>query len=800
MVLRILLLALLVLALVGAGLGATVVRGPLPETDGSLAVTGLEAPVTVYRDEWGVPHIFAASQEDLFFAQGYVTAQDRLWQMDFQRRVGAGRLSEVLGDSTLDTDRFLRTLGTYRAAERDLAVLSPETLAALDAYAAGVNAFIADNLDNLPLEFRLLGYQPEPWRPADSTVWGKMMAWNLGGNWETELMRARLIELLGAEKAADLLPGYPQEGPFIIPPEVKDYSGLLPLDLDRVMAVRRLLKMDGEGIGSNNWVVAGSRSSSGMPLLANDPHLGMQMPSVWYEVGLHSPTLRAVGVSFPGAPGVVIGHNGRIAWGVTNVNPDVQDLYIERVNPANPDQYEFQGTWRDMAVREEHIFVKGQQEPVIERVRETHHGPIMNAVAGDLEDEVDPVALRWTALEANRLSQSILELDQAQDWDQFRAALQHFAAPAQNFVYADVEGNIGYQMPGQIPIRAQGNGMVPVPGWSGEYEWVDTIPFEELPSVFNPEVGYVATANNQVVPDDYPYLISTEWSAPYRAQRIVSLLEGSDRHSPDDFAEFQGDIYLLPADFLVPLLDRVSVDEAPAVAQEGLRLMQAWDRQMDANQAEPLILEQFYQELVGATLGDELEAAGGEELVEDYLEDFGNSHRQLMERLAGDATSAWWDDVRTLAVESQPEIVTRAFLAAMAYLQENHGDDPARWRWGDVHWTNFDHPLGAVAPLDRILNKRVPAQGASVTVNAAGASYPDLVMNNGASFRQIVDLGDLANSRIVNTTGQSGQVFDRHYGDMIELWQEVGYHPMRLAQAEVEAAAVDVLTLEPSTK
>lgn len=787
-----------VLALVLAGAFLYVRSSAKTATAGALQLAGLRAPVTVQRDENGVPHIYADSAHDLFFAQGYVHAQDRLFQMDFQRRVGTGTLSEVLGEATLETDQFLRTLGTGRAAQLDVQVIDAETLAHLQAYADGVNAFIAAHPDKLPIEFRILGYTPQPWEPLHSVVWGKMMAWSLGGNWENELMNARMIEALGADKAAEVMTGYPDGGPFIIPPEVKSFAGLEQFDLDRVWALKRLLKTDAPGIGSNNWVVAGSRTNTGWPLLANDPHLGMQIPSVWYANGLHGGGFDVVGVVFPGVPGVVIGHNNRIAWGVTNVGPDVQDLFIEKINPDNPNQYEFQGQWLDMQVIEEQITVKGQEQPVIQTVRVTHHGPIMNEVSGDIGEDAPPLAMQWTALQGMPLSQAILRIDQAQNWDEFRTALRDFTAPAQNFVYADVDGNIGYQAPGWIPIRAGGDGTVPVPGWTGEYEWTGYIPFEELPFVFNPDVGYIATANNQIVPDSYPYLIATNWAAPYRAMRIIELIESQQQLSPEDFAAIQGDVHPVPADIFTLLLGQVDLSGSSQAVQQALAAVLAWDRRMTADAAEPLIFEMYQKLLIQETVGDEIAAAGGEELAEDFLSGFRNSSTQTLERLAGEPDSAWWDDVRTDAVETRAEIVARAFTMAVEQLQATHGDDSKRWRWGDAHQTNFDHLVfAAVSPLDAIFNRSIAAQGSGFTVNAAGADYDSFVMNSGVSFRQIIDLSNLAGSRFIYTTGQSGDVFSSHYDDMVQPWQNVETIPLRFDQAEIERSARDTLILQP---
>jgi penicillin G amidase len=816
-ILFIILGVILALVAIVAIAGFFFVRTPFPDTDGTVQVpdaaaiaqslpgagetlqfSTLQSPVTIYRDEYGVPQIYADNLHDLFFAQGYVQAQDRLFQMDFQRRVGTGTLSEVLGEATLETDRFLRTLGTGRAAAKDLEVMSQDTLSDLQAYADGVNAFISANQDNLPLEFRILGYKPQPWVPLHSVVWGKMMAWNLGDNWETELMRARLLDTMGEEKTADLLQRYPESGPFIIPSEVKSYASLKAIDFDKVMAVKRLLKATDPDLGSNNWVVAGSHTTTGKPLVANDPHLGMQIPSIWYLVGLHGGGLDVVGASLAGAPGVVIGHNDRIAWGVTNVGPDVQDLFLEKVNPDNPNQAEFEGKWEDMQVVEERIAVKGQAEPVVETVRITRHGPIMNAVTSKIGEEAQPMAFRWTALDGGKMFESILNIDQAQNWEEFRTALRDFVVPSQNFVYADVDGNIGYQMPGQIPIRAKGDGTVPVPGWTGEYEWTGTIPFDELPYVYNPEVGYVATANNQVVPDSYPYLISTDWAAPYRAERIIELIESKDKLSPDDFAAIQGDIRPVPTDSFVPVLGGIDLSAASKEVQTAQQMMIAWDRKMDADAPEPLIYEAYVRKLAQETFGDELIAAGGDELAQDFLSSYRNKYTLTLIDLLDDSTNTWWDDVRTTEVETENDIVTRAFAAAIAELQASYGQAPDRWQWGKPHFANFDHLVfGEVSPLDSIFNRSIPARGTNFTVNAASPAYDTLAMDAGASYRHIVDLSNLANSRFIHTTGQSGLAFNPHYDDLIPIWQNVEYLPMRFDRAEIEKSAKDVLVLEP---
>ena len=445
-------ITLVILAVILAAIGFWFVRRPWPKVTGDISVSGINAPVEVIRDKWGVPHIYAQSEHDLFFAQGYVHAQDRLWQMEFNRRIASGTLSAILGEATLDTDRFMRTIGLRRAAEKDWALAEEETRAVMEAYSEGVNAFIESHRNSLPLEFTVLGTKPEPWTPVDTLAWGKVMAYSLCGNYDAELLRARLIAGLGPEAAQQLMPPYPEQGPVIVPPEALAYSWLRDgqfYELDGAAFGGGLARTDW---GSNDWVVHGSRTATGLPLLADDTHLSLDMPSIWYENGLHGGEINSVGYTFPGVPMVVIGHNERIAWGVTNLAADVQDFYIEKFDdPAHPTQYEFQGEWKDLEVLYETIDVK-DSTPYTLQVLSTQHGPVMNRVLGNLP-QAEPLALQWTALEGTHLLNAVYRLNLASSWEEFREALTHWDAPSQNFVYADVEGNIGYQSPGKIPIN-----------------------------------------------------------------------------------------------------------------------------------------------------------------------------------------------------------------------------------------------------------------------------------------------------------------------------------------------------------
>ncbi|HEM61117.1 MAG TPA: penicillin acylase family protein [Chloroflexi bacterium] len=783
--------AVLAVALVG---GSLFVRRTFPTVNGTLRVAGLHSTVEVYRDKWGVPHIYAQDAEDLFFAQGYVTAQDRLWQLEFNRRVGSGTLSEICGEATLDTDRFIRTLGWRRVAEEEAKALEGETLAALEAYSAGVNAFIDSHRGSLPLEFTILGFEPEPWTPADSISWAKVMAWDLGGNWEAELLRAQLIDTVGEEKAAQLAPPYPDTAPLIVPPELGGYANLNDQALLQGSAgLRELLAAGSPGLGSNNWVVHGSRSATGQPLLANDMHLGLQIPSIWYEVHLVGGGFNVEGYSFPGVPGVIVGHNEHIAWGVTNLGPDVQDLYIEKVNPANPDQYEYQGQWVDMEIAEETIEVSGQ-DPVMERVQVTRHGPIITPVVEGLEQVI---SFRWTALEPNNVMESVLMLDRASNWGEFKAALELWAVPSQNFVYADVEGNIGYQAPGLIPVRSDGHaGLVPIPGWTGEYEWQGYIPFEELPSTLNPPTGFIVTANNKVVSDDYPYVLAYDFSLGHRAQRITDLLSETHTLSVDDMQRIHADVYTLAGELFTPYI--LDIEPEGFLQERALNELRDWDYRCDGDTTGAAIFHVFYMKLVENTFGDEL----GDELLEQYL-DAWTWHYLTLEEMIEDDENPWFDDVTTSELETRDDIVLRSFVDALDYLGNRFGDVPHAWKWGRLHGVTFVHqPLGesGIAVLEGIFNRGpVKVGGSGDTVNAASFDPQEpYSTTTGVSQRLIVDLSNFDNSLSTHATGQSGLAFHGHYDDMISLWQAVEYHPLLWSQDAIKDQREGLLLLEPA--
>jgi penicillin amidase len=802
-VLLILLVIVLIVGLAGVGYGYFTVRRSWPQTDGKLQVEGLQAEVTVIRDSWGIPHIYATTPHDLFMAQGYVHAQDRFWQMEFWRRIGSGRLSEILGKSSLGSDRFIRTLGWHRTAAQELELLDGELREVLEAYAQGVNAYLSSHQGRLGLEFAILGltgvdFEPEPWTPLHTLTWAKVMAWDLSGNMDAELLRASLATRLGTERLEDLTRYYPHNHPVIV---TNPLEGATLRAVPQAAWTTHVLGQ-GEGIGSNNWVVAGSRTETGMPLLADDPHLGIQMPSIWYEIGLHCEPVgpdcpyNVVGSSFASAPGVILGHNERIAWGVTNLGPDVQDLFIERINPANPNQYEFEGEWLDMEVIREEIGVAGQDEPEVVFARVTRHGPIINDVVGGAEEAWSfgwqPLALSWTALQPGTLMRSVLLLDRAGNWEDFRTALSYWDVPSQNFVYADVEGNIGYQAPGRIPIRASGDGSVPMPGWTGEGEWIDEIPFEELPRAFNPPEGYIVTANNAVVGPEYPYFLSMDWAPGYRAQRIVDLIEATPTLSIADFQRIHGDSSPVWAQEVLPYVQGLSSSE-PRVA-EALDLLRAWDGRAVRDSAGAVLFAAFQLHATDLIFGDEL----GPELLPQARPAVMNA----MPGLLAEAESPWFDDLATPQVETRDEILLHAVAAAVEELSGTLGQNMARWSWGDLHTATFaNQSLGqsGIGPVEALFNRGpVPVDGTLATVN--NTSYRPSQPYGVAvvpSYRQIVDLADFNRSLSMHTTGQSGHPFHTHYDDMIDPWRNIEYHPMLWARDGVDADAQGVLVLEP---
>ena len=751
-------------------------------------MAGLTEAVEIVRDADGVPHIFAETDADAFFGLGYVHAQDRMWQMEMSRRIGAGRLSEVMGERTLETDKFLRTLGVYRAVQSSWEAVDERTKNILEAYAAGVNAWLSEG-NVLPLEFWVLQVEPELWTVYDSLVWSKMMAWDLGGDYDLELLRSSLAQTLGSERMAQLMPRYPRGGIDIMASAQVDGQAIADI-LKIDSQLQDEFHLGGMYAGSNNWVVAGTRTETGLPMLANDPHLGASIPSVWYLAEIKGENIHVTGATLPGLPGVPTGHNQSIAWGVTNVDPDVQDLFMERINPDNPRQYNVDGTWVDIEVVEELIRVKGQEDPVRWAARSTRHGPLIS----DVSDTNSPMALRWTALDEGDTSiQAFLKINYAQNWAEFVDAMRDYVVPSQNFVFADVTGNIGYFMPGKIPIRKDGRGLIPVPGWNSQYEWTDYIAFENLPQVFNPPEGYVVTANNRVISDNYPFLISNDWSPPYRAARIVEMIDAANNDGElitmADMMDMQADQTSVQVDELLPLLlelEPTEVREADALSQ-----LRSWDGTFDRDSAAAAIYRAWFVHLGRAMFADELQGDLYDQMAR-------RNHPTFLVRIfsAPEANAGWCDNVLSVDVESCQEIAQQALVAALDDLQGRMGEQADEWQWGKIHPIHYKHnPFTQVAPLRPIFNRKIANGGDTSPVNVGPVSLSNLYEQGWvASYRHIVDLSELNSSLFMHTTGQSGNIVSDYYDNLIERHRDVDYLPMTFGREE---ATGTLFTLEP---
>jgi penicillin amidase len=835
---------LVVLALIAAFVAAVVtVRKSFPQTSGRIAVPGLGAKVTVVRDTAGIPQVYANTPHDLFYAQGYVQAQDRFFQMDFRRHVTAGRLSELVGKDALESDMFVRTMGWRRVAEKELSLLSPETLRYLEAYSAGVNAYIHSHTPSeMSLEYSVLAlngldYRPEDWTPVDSVAWLKAMAWDLRGNMEDEITRAVASGHLSRREIAQLFPPYPyaRHRPIVDQGGVVDgvyeqdatrggsrrpaRAGLAP-GMVRALegvgsSVRRMPELMGQGagVGSNGWAVDGAHSTTGRPILANDPHLGISLPGIWYQMGLHCNRVGAAcpfdvsGFTFAGLPGVVIGHNQQIAWGFTNLGPDVVDLYLEKLRGKD---YLYDHRLRRLRTRTERIEVHGRDKPFTFTVRSTDHGPLLSDVSAQLSTvganaPVSPsapdrgngyaVAISWTALIPNNTADSIFELDKATSWDQFRAAARDLAAPAQNLVYADRAGHIGYQAPGMIPIRKSGRvGDYPAAGWQPANDWTGKfIPFDALPSVLDPKDGFVVTANQAVTGPGYPYHLGDSWSYGYRSQRITDLLQHEKKLSLADMRRIQLDTRNGFAPTLVPYLLRILMPTGYLAS--GQRLLKGWNYEQPAGSAAAAYYNAVWRNLLALTFHDQL--------PQSIWPDGGDRWFEVMRRLLKDPYSPWWDNVNTSGVvESRDDILFQAMSAARDELVRTQARRAVDWTWGHHHRMGLENQsLGqsGVGMVRWLFNRGgYEVGGGSDVVDAtqwdAAVGYN---VTAAPSMRMVVSLADLDDSTWVDLTGVSGHAFDAHYVDQTDLWVDGQTLPWNFSPDVVDAATKDTLTLVP---
>ncbi|MFI6421417.1 penicillin acylase family protein [Streptomyces sp. NPDC050842] len=907
-----LLLLVLVLALVagigfGGYWGVTTVRASFPQTTGEIRLDSLSADVTVKRDANGVPQIYADNETDLFRAQGYVQAQDRFYEMDVRRHVTAGRLSEMFGESQVETDSFLRTLGWRRVAQQEYdKVLSAETKKYLQAYAEGVNAYLEDrDPADISVEYAALGftndYAIEPWTPVDSVAWLKAMAWDLRGNMQDEIDRSLMTSRLSASQIKQLYPEYPYalHQPIVDKGAVDETTGSFDPSaeagggdgsgegdgsttgdtpgtnptgpgsstgssqggvdaqlgaLSEVLdGIPALLGPNGNGIGSNSWVVSGAKTTSGKPLLANDPHLAPQLPSLWYQMGLHCRSVSATcrydvaGYTFSGMPGVIIGHNDKIAWGLTNLGADVTDLYLEKIGP---DGYLVDGKVKPFTVRDEVIKVAGGNDRKI-TVRSTDRGPLVSDRSSELEKvgQKAPVgnaapdrgtgygvSLQWTALQPGKSMDAIFALDRAKDFTTFRAAAKNFEVPSQNLIYADTEGNIGYQSPGKIPQRTKGDGALPAPGWDSAYRWKGYIPFAQLPYEYNPDRGYIVTANQAVIDEKtYPDLLTKDWGYGSRSQRINDLIESKTKDggkiSPDDMRTMQTDNRSEIATLLNPLL--LKVDISDPYVREAQKLLEGWDYTQEPDSAAAAYFNAVWRNVLKLAFGDklpkELRAEGdcitvrpadatgpvdeqnklvrecGQRDPDSAQPDGGDRWYEVVRPLLKQEESEWWTTPgnRTdAATETRDQLLARAMKDARWELTAKLGKDISTWSWGRLHQLTLkNQTLGTAGPgvVQQLLN-RGPWNlgGGEAAVDATGwnaaGGYEVIWV---PSMRMVVNVGDWDKSRWVNLTGSSGHAFHDHYTDQTDTWAKGELYDWAYGKAAVDASTKDTLVLKP---
>lgn len=803
-------------------------RPTLSDVSGTYFFEKIGEKVEIIRDKWGVPHIFAKNETDLLFALGYVEAQDRLWQMEVVRRVATGTLSEMVGEeriehllwpagTTWELDIVSRAIGFGYIGKVGEKMIGEDTRRRLDAFCSGINSFIELHRNKLPIEFRILGVQPDMWTPSDVIAVARFFMWGLSRNFVSEMLRYLFSLKFGEEKMWALMPYHKDSGPYIIPREVKDYSRnkkmfkndyrlfLIPELREKAeLLIEDYLKWTQFNgffsIGSNNWVVSGERTMSGKPILANDPHLPHMMPSVFYIVHLNTPDMDVYGVLVPGTPFVMIGHNRFIAWGATVTMADTQDVYIEKLS-ADKERYIFKGEEKEFQVRDERICKRtafGKRCSYF-RFRTSIHGPVISDIIPSFKAENYVLSVTWTGFGLTEEDVAFLMLARAKNIDEFREALSRMGTGIQNWVYADVNGNIGYSVSGLVPYRRNWDGTLPVPGWTGEYEWNGFIPYDELPQVFNPDRGYIITANNQVVPpEDYPYAFSFEYLPSSRAMRIEQLILEKKKLTVQDMRNIQMDLL----DPYAGELNAIFIKTFDEVNPEDRRLrkmmdyLRGWDFRYTSESIPAAIFEEIMRQTIQGTLLDEL----GKRWFEFYAQNIPSISYYHM--FLKDDGFPFYDDIRTPQRETRSDIILRGIRDAESYLTQKLGWDMSEWKWGRIHTLTFRHPLGVVYPLDKLFNiGPFPHSGSRETVNNAFFFYGDdenlYNTEAGPVMRFIIDMSDPLHARMVIDTGESGLPLNEHYRDLNELWMRGEFIITLMERKEIEDNMSHYMVLKP---
>ncbi len=766
----------------------------LPQIDGKLKLTGLIDTIEIIRDNWGIPHIYSTNHWDLFFAQGFVHAQDRFWQMELARRTARGTLSEVFGAIALSTDRASRTFGFERIGRIDWDQADDQMRDTITAYTTGVNTFLNLPKSRLPMEFTLIRHTPQPWTELDTMSFLRLMAWQMSHAWYPTVVRAQLVERVGPELAAEWDIHYPSENPPTLP------SGI---EFHRLADDQSLIATDGpflsQAQGSNAWVLTGTRTKTGQPILCNDTHLALRAPGTWYQNHLIGGDVHVTGTSLPGAPLVIIGHNEAIAWGITLAFTDCEDLFIEKFDPLHSTRYLYKDEWCKAEVVTETINIKGQTVPHTEKVLITKHGSVVSDVIGV---EGERLALQSMSLQPSPVTRAFWQLNRAHDWDSFVQAMKLIEAPQLNVVYADQKGNIGYWLTGRTPIRGKGDGSVPVPGWSGEYDWVGEIPFAEMPHSLNPTTGYILTCNHKIIADDYPYYLGNAWMNGYRARRLEQIFTQKQMLTLSDFKEMQLDFICLPGQEFRNHYKDLPIKNLTPKAQLALSRLIMWDGNLTADSVggalyevtRTMMLRNLLEPILGKDFAKRVIGLGFNPVLSGSHEFYGYDTVNLLRMLAG-GQSQWLQDAG-----GKEAVLQRSLHQAIAWLERELGPNLEEWQWGKLHRVIFRHALGVQAPLDRIFNcGPIPIGGDTDTVcqMAMLPEDPYDAKGWGPSVRHIIDLQDFSRSLTSVPPGQSGHIGSPHYSDQLHPWIQGSYQPMLWERKQILAQAEGVLTLAP---
>ncbi len=773
-------------------------RQRIPQLDGRLYLKELRAKVTIRRDQWGIPHIHAQNRHDLFLAQGFTHAQDRLWQMELNRRAARGTLSAVFGPLTLETDRLSRTFGFARLAHTTLDLLEAQARSDLTAYTTGVNAFLT-NQTLLPIEFSVVQHRPQPWELLDTLAYAHLQLWALTHGGIAELVKAQLMQQVDPELVGDLLMAYPENFPVTLPDGIEENAQWIDAWQGTAVPWQNPFhgkgNLDGAGRGSNGWVIAPEHTQSGGAILANDMHLPMGTPSIWHFQHLRSDDgFHVAGFTQPGLPYVMVGHNGHIAWGATLAYTDCEDLFIEKLHPDDPALYQFGEEWRPLQQIEEEIEVRFRK-PHLEVVSLTHHGPLIHHL---LQGATEPLAFSSTALRSVGTIDGFGWLNTAKNWDEFVTAVARVQAPPLNLLYADRHGNIGHWVTGQVPIRADGDGSLPAPGWTGNHEWIGMVPFEEMPHALNPKEGIIISANHRLLPSGQStHNLGQWWRNGYRAERIRQLLACQSKLSPDDCRRIQLDLLSLPGLQLLALVNDMVVTDPDA--QLALDLLRQWDGYLMPESVGGTIFQVLITQLSPAVLAPKvppdllpsLLGQGMSEVLHPVNEFQGYLLVNLLKMLAN-VPSPWFDSLAT-----RNRVIEKCLAEVTAVLRQTLGENPAEWQWGQLHQITFKHPLGQIAPFDQVFNVGpFPLGGDGNTVAQAGMR-PGSYANDGiaVSSRFIIDFSTIEQAEAMLAPGQSGYLGSPHYDDLAQMWLKGDNFPILWTEQAVEAAAQKTLTL-----